>query len=434
MIDKLDDFNEEVRRDALKALCDSAGGEYPAMGKDMNCHAHTFYSYNAYGYSPSHFAWLAKQKGLAFCGIVDFDVLDGLNEFIEACALVKIKGCVSLESRTFVPEFADRVINSPGEPGVAYHMGVGFTTTDISNEAAQFLAEMRSSSDERNRGLLARVNEFMSPVELDYEKDVQILTPAGNATERHICLAYARKAANRFNDPKALAEFWVEKLGVEARKLDLPEGGNLQALIRSKTMKRGGVGYVQPGEGSFPDMKAMNEFVLESGAIPTLTWLDGTSAGEQDIGELIDLAVESGVAALNIVPDRNFTSGVIDQKLANLYDIVKRAEAIGMPIIVGTEMNSPGLKFVDDFSCVELESLLPVFTKGAKIVYAHSVLQSHAGMGYLSGWSEKMFDDVNAKNKFYEEFGSKFMHGREDVLAGVTDSSGVEDILESIGA
>jgi hypothetical protein len=43
-------------------------------------HAHTFFSYNAYGYSPSHFAFLARIRGLAVAGIVDFDMLDGMEE------------------------------------------------------------------------------------------------------------------------------------------------------------------------------------------------------------------------------------------------------------------------------------------------------------------------------------------------------------------
>ena len=34
--------------------------------------------------------------------------------------------------------------------------------------------------------------------------------------------------------------------------MDFPEGGKLQNLIRAKTMKKGGVGYVQPGPTSFP--------------------------------------------------------------------------------------------------------------------------------------------------------------------------------------
>ena len=40
-------------------------------------------------------------------------------------------------------------------------------------------------------------------------------------------------------------------------------------------MKRGGVGYVAPDRGSFPEMAKMNRFVAEAGAIPTVAWLDG---------------------------------------------------------------------------------------------------------------------------------------------------------------
>ena len=62
------------------------------------------------------------------------------------------------------------------------------------------------------------------------------LTPKGNATERHICEAYERKAVKTFPDKAALAAFWKEKLG------DCPaDSVKLQALIRSKTMKRGGI-------------------------------------------------------------------------------------------------------------------------------------------------------------------------------------------------
>jgi len=127
---QLDSFEPKLRCEALASLWRQveAGKIAPAKtGNEVNLHAHTFFSYNAYGYSPSKFAWLARKTGLAMAGIVDFDVLDALDEFLEASRIVGLKSCASLESRVFVPEFAARVINSPGEPGVAYHMGVGFT-------------------------------------------------------------------------------------------------------------------------------------------------------------------------------------------------------------------------------------------------------------------------------------------------------------------
>ena len=104
-------------------------------------------------------------------------------------------------------------------------------------------------------------------------------------------------------------------------------------------------------------MADMNRFVLESGAIPTLTWLDGTREGEKRLEEFFATAIAAGAAALNIIPDRNYTPGVKDQKLKNLYDVVALAEQHHFPIIVGTEMNSPGNKFVDSFGTAELAPL-----------------------------------------------------------------------------
>jgi hypothetical protein len=423
---QLDSFDPRQRWEALSALWRQAAkgsGALPDTGTDVNLHAHTFFSYNAYGYSPSKFAWLARKAGLAVAGIVDFDVLDALDEFLDAGRLVGLKTCVSLESRVFVPEFAARVINSPGEPGVAYHMGVGFT------KAVQhpFLTEMRAAARQRTRDMVVRINTYMRPVELDYDKDVVPLTPTGNAMERHLCEAYERKAALVFPDAAQRAAYWTEKLG------DVPPpGAKLQNLLRAKTMKKGGVGYVQPGEGSFPLMADMNRFVLEAGAIPTLAWLDGTTEGEECIEELFQVGRSSGAAALNIIPDRNYTPGVKDQKLRNLYDVVALAEKHDFPVVVGTEMNSPGQKFVDSFATEELKPLIPVFLRGAHIVYAHSVLQRQSGLGYLSSWAGKAFATPAAKNEFFEKLGRELQPATEERLCNLTAYAAPEQILAKI--
>ncbi len=400
----LDDFDLSTRSEALQSL--AASESFPEAKPIVNLHAHTFYSYNYRGFSPSRFVYEAKREGLEMGGIVEFDCLDGLDEFLSAGRLLNLKGCVGIESRVFVPEFADREINSPGEPGISYHMGMGFTTTDVPGEAQEFLDDMRNTSAERNRGLVERVNRHLDPVVLDYDTDVLPLTPSGNATERHLCVAYARKAAAHFPESTDLAKYWGDKLGVAPEEVkDLPEGRGLTDLLRAKTMKRGGVGYVQPDSGSFPKMSDMNRFVLLCGAIPTLTWLDGCSAGEQAIEELTDVAMATGVAAFNVIPDRNYTPGSPDEKLRNLQEVIAMTERRGLPLIGGTEMNSPGQKFVDDFDSPALEPFRPVFRKGGRILYAHTVLQGMADMGYLSDWAENSFDDVFAKNDFFSELG-----------------------------
>lgn len=433
---QLDSFDLAERRQALSELCEkieSGDIELPETGGFVNLHCHTFFSYNTYGYSPSKFAWLARKAGLAVAGTVDFDVLDALQEFQEARGKLGLKGCSGLETRVYVPEFSTRVINSPGEPGISYHMGVGFPSAQVPADEREFLKGLKETAQKRNLDLMARVNAYLRPVELDFERDLLPLTPAGNATERHMCLAYARKAAERFGDSEALGKFWAEKLGVGAETLDLLEGRDLLNTIRAKTMKRGGVGYVQPDEGSFPLMAETNRFILACGGMPTHTWLDGTSDGEQAIEELLDVAMSTGAVAINVIPDRNYTPGRQDEKVRNLYEVIEVAQRRHLVVVGGTEMNSPGQKFVDDFTSGELAPLLPVFLKGAQIVYAHSILQQQCGLGYTSDWARQCFEDRAARNDFFAALGRSMQADQETNLAGLGETATPEEILGQVG-
>ena len=426
---QLDSFDPAVRRAALLALCQHAEAgdlSLPEPGSAVNLHVHTFFSYNARGYSPSKYAWLARKAGLAVAGIVDFDVLDAVDEFTEAGRLLGLKTCASLESRVFVPEFATRIINSLGEPGVAYQMGVGFPRA-IEHP---LLKQMRAAAARRTRDMVERVNGYLKPVELDFDKDVVPLTPKGNATERHLCEAYERKAAQVFPDAPQRAAFWKQKLGDAP-----PAGAKLQERVRARTMKKGGAGYVQPGKGSFPLVSEMNRFVLAAGAIPTLAWLDGTTEVEQTGDELFAVAIAGGAAALNLVPDRNYVPGVKDQRLKNLYEVVELAQKHDFPIVVGTEMNSPDNKFVDSFETAELAPLAPSFLRSAHIFYAHSILQRQCGLGYLSPWAAKVFPKTAAKNEFFATLGQELAPRDEDRLRVFAQSSPVpEEVLQVIDA
>jgi len=435
---QLDSFDPAERKGALLALLEKVKAGEIAFSKPcrfVNLHCHTFFSYNAYGYSPTKFAWLARKAGLAVVGTTDFDVLDALDEFREACRLLGLKGCSGLETRVYVPEFSTRVMNSPGEPGISYHMGVGFPNSKAPKSQEAFLRGLKQTAQQRNRELMHRVNRHLSPVEIDYERDALMLTPAGNVTERHMCLAYARKAVDIFGHSDKLIEFWSQKLGADPVRLGLPEGRDLLNTIRAKTMKRGGVGYVQPDEGSFPLMADTNRFILAAGGIPVHTWLDGTSDGEQAIEELLDVAMSTGAVALNVIPDRNYTPGAPDQKVKNLYRVIEVAKRRHLVVVEGTEMNNPGQKFVDDFDTEELAPLLPVFVTGAHIVYAHSVLQRQCGLGYTSAWADKHFGTAERKNAFFEQVGATLTPQQEDsLLAGLKDTASPGDVLKRIRA
>ncbi len=476
----------------LVALADRGEVSCESAQAAVNMHCHTFFSFNAYGYSPTALAWLAKRRGFAAIGTVDFDVLDAVDEFLAACDLAGVRGSAGIETRVFIPQFAAREINSPGEPGVYYHMGIGFTSSQAPDlpglerpgrSPAGILASMRARAERRNRNMLARINVHLAPVTLDYERDVLPLTPTGNATERHILAAYIRaaEAAGSVGDRPELGgsvgdrpelggsvgdrpelgdagaglgdagaglltvppgsvgdrpqqrvgevgdrpqqrvgdrvvDFWAAKLGIPADQVAATIGdyAKFSNLVRGKLMKRGGVGYVTPSPDSFPTVEEFHSFIVAYGALPCVTWLDGLSAGEQAIHELLALLIGQGAVALNIIPDRNWNIPDPDQrriKVARLHEIVRIAAEYDLPLNIGTEMNAPGNKLVDDFAAPELAPVRQAFLDGAYFIYGHTVIQRALGLGYQSDWAKQRLPTRRERNAFYTAIGQHVRPG-----------------------
>jgi hypothetical protein len=409
--ENLDRFDLQLRTESLiklTELADSGILELPEERAIANLHCHTFYSYNGYGYSPSHIAWLGRKLGAQFMGIIDFDVLDGVDEFLNACSLVGIRGTAGIETRVFIPEFSQVEINSPGEPGVAYHMGTGFSSSTVPDSVAPALEDIRQRARGRNLQIMDKINAFLSPLTFDYETEIVPLTPAGNVTERHMVQKIAQKANAVLQNP---AVFWSDKLKMEVDEIakTMENANAFQNLLRSKLMKRGGVAYVQPDQSTFPALDEFHAIVEAAGALPCTAWLDGTTGGEQNMEALLDLQMAKGVAALNIIPDRNWNIAkpeVKERKIRELFRIVELAQSLDLPILVGTEMNAYGQKLMDDFDTPELAPLNNVFIKGANFLYGHTIMARHAGMGYQSKWAKAHFNDRKSANQFYQTVGS----------------------------
>jgi len=436
----LNDFDPAVRLEALEQLtrlADQGSIELPPEGKVVNMHCHTFFSFNAYGHSPASLAWLGNQRGFRGMGIVDFDVLDGVDEFLHACDVVGLRGSAGIETRVFIPEYADQEINSPGEPGVCYHMGIGFTSSRVPQAVAGIRADLADRATERNRVIAARVNAFLDPVTVDYERDVLPLTPAGNPTERHMVAAYIRAAQRSVSDP---ASFWSDKLGLDEQDLAtlMADASEFQNLLRAKLMKRGGVGYVQPESGMFPSMEAFHRMIVACGALPCGAWLDGTTSTEQAIEDWLDFLVGKGVVALNIIPDRNWN--IVDpemrrRKVENLHRVVELAQALDLPLNIGTEMNSFGQRYVDDFDAPELAPVREAFLEGAHFVYGHTALQRALGLGYQSAWAHAYLPTRRERNQFYTSTGNLIQPGSQGIasLRELDHESSPADMLSKLG-
>ncbi len=408
----LSDFSPEVRRRALAELATGIDPAAPATTANHNLHFHSFFSYNAEGWSPSRIAWESRQAGLYAAGLCDFDVLDGLDEFLAACDLLGLRGTVNVETRAYLAEFAAADINSPGEPGVTYIMGGGFAAMPRpGTPAAAGLDGYRRRAQERNLALVSRINANLAELAIDYGRDVVPLSPGGCPTERHIVSAYVNRAATLHPQADALVAFWAGLLGGDAAaaaKL-LADRPALEEKVRSKLAKRGGLGYEAPTPKTFPTVEDFVAWVTSCGAIPMVTWLDGTSAGEKDAKAMLDCLCAKGCAALNIVPDRNWNLKDPAEravKVANLAAIVREADALGLPINIGTEMNRAGLPFCDDLGGEVLKAHRDSFVRGAEIMVGHTRLLRYAGFSYIGAEAAAAYPDVHCRNAFFRTVGA----------------------------
>ena len=377
----LDDRRPAARADALRRLKAAADrGDVPVAPRSpfMNLHCHTFHSFNAYGWSPSRVAWTGYRNGFSMMGVVDFDVLDALEEFREANRVLGARGIAGLESRVFVSHYARAEINSPNEPGVAYFVALGFRTRPAAGSPADaVLKKLAAVARGRNEAVVERLNGHLAPLRLDYDRDVLPLTIAGNATERHILTACYEKSAALFPDDARRAAFWAEKLAAPADEIraSFADAWKLYERMRSKLIKWGGVAYVAPDPARFPSLDDLLALARDGGGLPSYPFLDGTSAAESDIESLLAHFRDRGVRVITVIPDRNHNlrdAAEKSRKVANLRRFMAACRSLDLLVVAGTELNKAGQKIVDDFAAPELAPYLDDFVRGAEFVYAHA--------------------------------------------------------------
>jgi hypothetical protein len=174
------------------------------------------------------------------------------------------------------------------------------------------------------------------------------------------------------------------------------------------------------------------------GALPCITWLDGTSPGEQAMPELAELLIAKGCVALNIIPDRNWNiadPAARQHKVQQLYAVVALARELDLPLHIGTEMNAFGNKLVDDFSAPELAPVRQAFLDGAYFIYGHTTMQRALGLGYQSAWARAHLPTRRQRNDFYTRIGYATPPGLAGLalLRRASENAAPDEILRQMG-
>ena len=330
----------------------------PETGRDVNNHIHTTYSFSPY--SPTAAVWFARAAGLCTCGLMDHDSIAGAEEFLAAAEAAHMSATIGIECRVSFANtpFADRKLNNPDQAGVAY-MALHGVPHNKAAEINAFFAPYRAKRNERNRKMVAAINEMMGKygVTIDFEKDVLPLSnfaKGGSVTERHLSSALAYKMLEVIGRGDKLVKFIHEEL-------QLPLSGKIEGYLTDENnphMMYDLLGWIKSqliskfyidatDEG--PDVRDVLALSDRVGAISAYAYLGDVGDSvtgdkraqkfEDDfLDELIDYVAKLGYRAVTYMPSRNTR--------AQLQRLRALCEKYSLFQISGEDINQPRQSFV----------------------------------------------------------------------------------------
>ena len=330
----------------------------PQTGRDVNNHIHTTYSFSPY--SPTAAVWFARAAGLCTCGLMDHDSIAGSEEFLAAAKEVGMGATIGLECRVSFKNtpFGDRRLNNPDQDGVVY-MALHGVPHNRAAEVNAFFAPYRAARNERNRKMVAAVNQLMGQygVTIDFEKDVLPLSnyaKGGSVTERHISSALAYRMLEVIGKGETLVKFIRETM-------QLPLSDKIAGFLcdeKNPHMMYDLLGWIKStliakfyidATDECPDVREVLALSEKVGAISAYAYLGDVGDSvtgdkraqkfEDDfLDELVPFLAGLGYRAITYMPSRNTP--------AQLKRIRALCDKYGLFQISGEDINSPRQSFV----------------------------------------------------------------------------------------
>lgn len=360
-IKNLNGGTAESRLAALKALMekiDKGEIERPKTGNDVNNHIHTIYSFSPY--SPTKAVWMAYNSGLKTAGIMDHDSISGAEEFLKAAEIVGMAATIGSEVRVSMKNtrLAGKRINNPDQPEVAYVTMHGIPHTQI-NKVKDFFVPITEARIKRNRKMVEKINEIISPygLSLDFDNDViplSMLHEGGSVTERHILFALSNKIVEKFGRGKGVTDFLKNDMKISlSAKIEgfLNDETNdcyeydLLGALKSDMVEK----FYIPATDECPDVREIIKLSEEVGAIVAYAYLGDvgnsvtgdkkTQKFEDDYIELLFEEIKAlGFKGVTYMPSRNTKEQI--QKVQKLCDEYKFFQ------ISGEDINTPRQSFI----------------------------------------------------------------------------------------
>ena len=409
----LDLLNGEHSLENLTAL--AATEPAPAVGRDVNNHIHTTYSFSPY--SPTAAVWFARAAGLCTCGLMDHDSIAGAQEFLDAANAVHMAATIGMECRVSFAgtPFADKKLNNPDQSGVMY-MTLHGVPHNCAEDLNDLFARLREKRNVRNRKMVDAINGMMGRygMTIDFDRDVLPLSNfdrGGSVTERHLSRALAQRMLDVVGSGEKLVSFIKNELKlpvsgkVEGFLLDESNPHRMYDLlgwIKSQLIAR----FYIDATDELPDVREMLVLSERIGAISAMAYLGDVGDSvtgdkraqkfEDDyLDELIDYVARLGFRAVTYMPSRNTK--------AQLTRLRALCEKYGLFQISGEDINSPRQSFVCEAQRDPDFANLYDAT-WALIAHEWRATEDPAG-GLFSRESCEKWPDLNDRVKAFAEFG-----------------------------
>ena len=398
-------LNAENGLENLKTLLETE--PLPPVGRDVNNHIHTTYSFSPY--SPTAAVWFARAAGLCTCGLMDHDSIAGAPEFLAAAEAAHMAATIGLECRVSFKDtpFADRKLNNPDQKGIVY-MALHGVPHDRAAGLNDFFAPFREKRNDRNRRMVAAINEMMGRygVAIDFDKDVLPLSNyagGGSVTERHLSSALAYRMIDVIGKGEKLVDFIKNEIRlpisgkIEGYLLDEQNPYMMYDLlgwIKSQLISR----FYIDATDECPDVRELLALSDRIGAISAYAYLGDVGDSvtgdkraqkfEDDfLDELVAYIAELGYRAVTYMPSRNTK--------AQLRRLRALCEAHGLFQISGEDINQPRQSFV----CEAQRD--PEFANLYEATWALIAHERRATAdpedGLFSGKSVRQWPDLNAR-------------------------------------
>ncbi len=355
---------------------------------DVNCHFHTPYSFSAFKDMNQVFD-MARGENVKILGINDFYTTAGYEEFNELSLEYNIFPLFNIE---FIGLLKDEQknsirINDTNNPGRTYFSGKGLDFPPaLEGQGLKKLETVRSESQQHAKEMFMLVSKHIGSMDPDLMPDYEIAMEKytrGMLRERHIAKIVKDAVFNKYKNEKDRKEILKKLFSGTASTSSLSDSTAVEAEIRSRLLKAGGVAFVKEDPKVFMEIEDVIKTITEAGGIPTYPVLLDDKEGnytefERDMDKLYQRLTGMNVYSIELIPGRN--------EFMRLKEFVTFFHDRGFIITFGTEHNTPEIipvKVSTRGGRVLDEELRRINFEGACLIAAHQYLRAREQEGCL---------------------------------------------------